>query len=131
MGLLQSLLLSGCGYSSNWKGISFPKSFLTNFKLWAKYLSPTLSGKKSVPRSARDNDRPGRTDSGKSTFVRWLGGELCRCRVRVGWLDADIGQSTLGLPATMNLAPSDGFRERPTPWRQVFCWRDFAQECAL
>ncbi len=27
-------LLNGCGYSSNWKGISFPKLLLTNFKLF-------------------------------------------------------------------------------------------------
>lgn len=27
-------LLNGCGYSSNWKGISFPRLLLTNFKLF-------------------------------------------------------------------------------------------------
>lgn len=45
----------------------------------------------------------GQTDSGKSTFVRWLVGQLCRPQERVGWLDADVGQSTLGVPTTMNL----------------------------
>jgi polynucleotide 5'-hydroxyl-kinase GRC3/NOL9 len=46
----------------------------------------------------------GETDSGKSTFVRWLVGELCRYHERVGWLDADVGQATLGVSTTMNLA---------------------------
>lgn len=46
----------------------------------------------------------GQTDSGKSTFVRWLVGRLCQHHERVGWLDADVGQSTLGVPTTMNLA---------------------------
>lgn len=46
----------------------------------------------------------GPTDSGKSTFVRWLVSQLCRRHERVGWLDADVGQSTLGIPTTMNLA---------------------------
>ncbi|RME48309.1 MAG: hypothetical protein D6791_03615 [Chloroflexi bacterium] len=46
----------------------------------------------------------GQTDSGKSTFVRWLISQLCQYHERVGWLDADVGQSTLGVPTTMNLA---------------------------
>jgi polynucleotide 5'-hydroxyl-kinase GRC3/NOL9 len=46
----------------------------------------------------------GAVNSGKSTFVRWLTGELRRRGEVAGWLDADTGQSTLGLPATMNLA---------------------------
>lgn len=46
----------------------------------------------------------GDTDSGKSTFVRWLVSQLCRHHERVGWLDADVGQSTLGVPTTMSLA---------------------------
>ncbi|MFQ5855836.1 MAG: Clp1/GlmU family protein, partial [Anaerolineae bacterium] len=46
----------------------------------------------------------GQTDSGKSTFVRWLVSQLCRYHEHVGWLDADVGQSTLGVPTTMNLA---------------------------
>lgn len=46
----------------------------------------------------------GQTDSGKSTFVHWLVRQLCRRHERVGWLDADVGQSTLGVPTTMNLA---------------------------
>lgn len=46
----------------------------------------------------------GQADSGKSTFVRWLVSRLCRHHECVGWLDADVGQSTLGVPTTMNLA---------------------------
>lgn len=49
----------------------------------------------------------GQTDSGKSTFVHWLVNQLCRHHERVGWLDADVGQSTLGVPTTMNLALVD------------------------
>lgn len=49
----------------------------------------------------------GQADSGKSTFVRWLVDQLCRQQRRVGWLDADVGQSTLGVPTTMNLAVLD------------------------
>lgn len=56
----------------------------------------------------------GPSDSGKSTFSRWLAGELCRSHARVGWIDADMGQSTLGLPTTMNLAVLGGPPE-PVP----------------
>jgi polynucleotide 5'-hydroxyl-kinase GRC3/NOL9 len=49
----------------------------------------------------------GAPNSGKSTFVRWLVQDLCRIRRRVGWLDADVGQTTLGVPGTMNLALVD------------------------
>jgi len=53
----------------------------------------------------------GGPDTGKSTFVRWLVRKLAR-KSRLAWLDCDIGQSTLGLPSTLNLAlvedrPSD------------------------
>ena len=43
----------------------------------------------------------GGTDTGKSTFARYLFLELCRLGRRVAYLDGDVGQSTLGLPATM------------------------------
>lgn len=46
----------------------------------------------------------GQSDSGKTTLVRWLISELCQHHERVAWLDGDIGQSTLGVPTTMNLA---------------------------
>ena len=70
----------------------------------------------------------GESDTGKTTFARYLFLQLCRChtcpepcperrsaygrsegrRGRVAFLDCDVGQSTLGLPTTMNLALSDG-----------------------
>jgi polynucleotide 5'-hydroxyl-kinase GRC3/NOL9 len=46
----------------------------------------------------------GATDRGKSTLVRWLVGTLCAGHSKVAWLDGDIGQSTMGMPTTMNLA---------------------------
>jgi polynucleotide 5'-hydroxyl-kinase GRC3/NOL9 len=49
----------------------------------------------------------GSSDSGKSTFVQWLLGRLSRHHGRIGWIDGDIGQSTLGVPTTMNLAVID------------------------
>ncbi len=48
----------------------------------------------------------GRSDSGKTTFAKYLFQELCRLYDRVGFLDCDMGQSTLGLPTTMTLALS-------------------------
>ncbi|HID86175.1 MAG TPA: hypothetical protein EYP55_02220, partial [Anaerolineae bacterium] len=48
----------------------------------------------------------GQSDSGKTTFARYLFQELCRHHDRVGFLDCDVGQSTLGLPTTMTLALS-------------------------
>lgn len=58
----------------------------------------------------------GQTDTGKSTLVRWLVGRLCQYHARVGWLDADVGQSTLGVPTTMNLAVvSEPPAELPSP----------------
>jgi len=49
----------------------------------------------------------GATDSGKSTLVCWLAERLLERHRIVGWLDGDIGQSTLGVPSTMNLALLD------------------------
>ena len=48
----------------------------------------------------------GDTDSGKTTFARYLFLELCHLGRRVAYLDGDVGQSTLGLPATMTAALS-------------------------
>lgn len=49
----------------------------------------------------------GSPDSGKSTLVRWLCVRLCQTHQRIGWLDGDPGQTTLGVPATINLALLD------------------------
>jgi len=50
----------------------------------------------------------GESDTGKTTFARYLFLQLCRYHDRVAFLDCDVGQSTLGLPTTMNLALSEG-----------------------
>ncbi|WP_027716749.1 Clp1/GlmU family protein [Desulfuromonas sp. TF] len=59
----------------------------------------------------------GASDRGKSTLVRWLVEKLLRRQPKVGWLDGDIGQSTLGVPSTMNLAVLKQFDPNP-PQRQ-------------
>jgi len=45
----------------------------------------------------------GAPDTGKSTFARYLFQHLLQRYPRVGFLDCDVGQSSLGLPTTMNL----------------------------
>ncbi len=46
----------------------------------------------------------GASDTGKSTFARYLFRRLAEHYPRVGFLDCDVGQSSLGLPTTLNLA---------------------------
>jgi polynucleotide 5'-hydroxyl-kinase GRC3/NOL9 len=46
----------------------------------------------------------GETDTGKSTLANFLISNLCRRGLKVGLVDADIGQSFLGPPATISLA---------------------------
>jgi polynucleotide 5'-hydroxyl-kinase GRC3/NOL9 len=46
----------------------------------------------------------GASDTGKSTLARYLFQQLCRRGVLAAYLDTDVGQSTLGLPTTLNLA---------------------------
>ncbi len=48
----------------------------------------------------------GASDTAKSTLARYLYQELCRLGCRAAYLDADMGQSTLGLPTTLNVALS-------------------------
>lgn len=43
----------------------------------------------------------GASDSGKSTFARYLYGRLAAHHDKVAFIDADIGQSSFGLPATI------------------------------
>lgn len=52
----------------------------------------------------------GASDSGKSTLARVLLRRMRDGEHRLGYLDCDVGQSTFGLPATLNLAitPSPG-----------------------
>lgn len=50
----------------------------------------------------------GATDTGKSTLARWLL-EQARSRGRTtAWLDGDLGQSSLGIPGTLNLITGTG-----------------------
>jgi polynucleotide 5'-hydroxyl-kinase GRC3/NOL9 len=46
----------------------------------------------------------GATDTGKSTFAKFLISHLCQRGLKVGLVDADIGQSFLGPPATIGFA---------------------------
>ncbi|MGQ9585232.1 MAG: Clp1/GlmU family protein [Anaerolineae bacterium] len=51
----------------------------------------------------------GATDTGKSTFARYLFHRFQDAGARVGFLDCDVGQSTIGLPTTLNLiVPAHG-----------------------
>ena len=45
----------------------------------------------------------GATDSGKSTITKYLVEKLIRENINVSVVDADIGQSTLGLPGTISM----------------------------
>jgi polynucleotide 5'-hydroxyl-kinase GRC3/NOL9 len=45
----------------------------------------------------------GATDSGKSTLAKYLVEKLVRENIKVSVVDADIGQSTLGLPGTISM----------------------------
>jgi polynucleotide 5'-kinase involved in rRNA processing len=59
----------------------------------------------------------GRSDTGKTTLARYLFHQLCRHYGKVGFLDCDVGQSTLGLPTTMTLALSATAEESNFPAR--------------
>jgi polynucleotide 5'-hydroxyl-kinase GRC3/NOL9 len=50
----------------------------------------------------------GASDTGKSTLAYYLYRELCGRGVRAAYLDTDVGQSTLGLPTTLNAALAAG-----------------------
>jgi polynucleotide 5'-hydroxyl-kinase GRC3/NOL9 len=57
----------------------------------------------------------GRTDVGKSTLVRNLVQRVTARRESVAVLDADLGQSTYGLPTTLNLVRFTPDQEPPRP----------------
>jgi polynucleotide 5'-hydroxyl-kinase GRC3/NOL9 len=57
----------------------------------------------------------GASNSGKSTFARYLYTRLLSVHPRVGYLDADVGQSSLGTPATITMAIRHGENERSFP----------------
>lgn len=50
----------------------------------------------------------GAPDTGKSTFAHWLFGRLADAGRSLAFLDGDIGQSTLGPPATLTLSMPSG-----------------------
>ncbi len=54
----------------------------------------------------------GAADRGKTTFCRWLTSKLAKISM-TGFLDCDIGQSTLGPPATVGLALYSGTVDVP------------------
>ena len=49
----------------------------------------------------------GQSDTGKSTFAKLLISKALKRGIKVGWVDADIGQSTIGPPTTIGLAFPD------------------------
>ncbi len=57
----------------------------------------------------------GASDSGKSTFARYLYVQLAAQCERVGFLDADVGQNSFGLPATLTLGVSREQGDRSFP----------------
>jgi len=63
----------------------------------------------------------GKADVGKSTFARYLYQRLCEFSIKVGYLDGDPGQSTLGPPCTMTLALAEegdnSFPPKGALWR--------------
>ncbi len=63
----------------------------------------------------------GVSDSGKSTLAGMLARQLAERSGSAAWLDGDIGQSTLGLPTTLNLALVEkGGDETPPPLKTYF-----------
>jgi polynucleotide 5'-hydroxyl-kinase GRC3/NOL9 len=58
----------------------------------------------------------GATDSGKSTLAKFLMSHLCKRGLKVGLVDADIGQSFLGPPATIGFSL---FKSHPD-WEVIF-----------
>ncbi len=50
----------------------------------------------------------GATDTGKSTLARWLIEKARRRGQTPAWLDGDLGQSSLGIPGTLNLVTEAG-----------------------
>ncbi|MGC9397253.1 MAG: Clp1/GlmU family protein [Anaerolineae bacterium] len=57
----------------------------------------------------------GASDSGKSTFARYLYGRLAAQHNKVAFIDADIGQSSFGLPATIVAALGGRQSDRQFP----------------
>lgn len=54
----------------------------------------------------------GASDSGKTYLTRFLIGDLSSRGRRVGWIDADVGQTNLGPPCTIGMMVCEGAQER-------------------
>lgn len=59
----------------------------------------------------------GASDTGKTTFCRWLVEEISRAGQKVAWVDGDIGQSTIGPPTTVGMAIFQ--KGSPNPFEEV------------
>jgi polynucleotide 5'-kinase involved in rRNA processing len=57
----------------------------------------------------------GASDSGKSTFARYLYGRLTAQYDKVAFIDADIGQSSFSMPTTIAVGVSQGWGDRRFP----------------
>jgi polynucleotide 5'-hydroxyl-kinase GRC3/NOL9 len=57
----------------------------------------------------------GASDSGKSTFARYLYGRLAAQYDKVAFIDADIGQSSFSIPTTIAVGVSQGQGDRRFP----------------
>ena len=64
----------------------------------------------------------GGSDTGKTTFARYLFQQACETGMKVAFLDGDPGQSTLGPPTTITIALNDGSTHFPPPGRR---WQRF------
>ncbi len=74
----------------------------------------------------------GSQDRGKSTLATHLVRRLAEDETKVAWIDGDIGQSTLGLPTTLNLALAEkGTQETPPPCSTFFVGKEDASEAQL
>lgn len=65
----------------------------------------------------------GATDSGKSTFARYLYYRLRAYHKRVAFIDGDVGQASLGPPTTMTLVVNRDEEDFPSPGG--ICYRVF------
>ncbi len=62
----------------------------------------------------------GATDTGKTTFARFLIHELLRAGRKVAFVDSDLGQSYLGPPATISLGLFSSPEDEVRPWTMRF-----------
>lgn len=74
----------------------------------------------------------GAADTDKSTLAGMLAHRIAEGTGAVAWLDGDIGQSTLGLPTTLNLALVEkGRTQTPPPLKTFFVGQEDAAQGRL